>query len=144
MQLRPVSSILKSKNAAVIDSDASITEVAREMKNHQQGAVIVVSNGRISGFITKEDIINNVVAEHLDPDNTTAGSIMNTNPIIIRSDRSFGQALYLMHEYNIHHIPVIDEDQKPLGVVCAGDALSTDLNEFAHDAEMLDHIAEIL
>ena len=48
-----------------------------------------------------------------------------------------------MHEYKVNHIPVVDNG-KPLGVISISEAIITDVANYAHQAEMLDHIGEIL
>ena len=143
MPKRSVESILEQKEAVIVEADTSVTDVAKHMTEHSQGAALVVRHSKIVGIITEADIIHRVIAEELDPLATRVTDVMSKNPIIIKPDRPFGQALYLMHEYGVHYIPVVDKG-KPLGVVCAADAIASDLQEFANDAVMLDHIAEIL
>ena len=68
---------------------------------------------------------------------------MTVNPVAARADNSLGEALYLMHSFGVHHVPGLERG-KAIGMVCVSDALASDLQEYAHDAEFLDHLAEVL
>ena len=68
---------------------------------------------------------------------------MTRDTVIIRPECLFGQAMYLMHEYNVRHIPVVDKG-KPVGVISISDVLIPDIKSYAHDVEILDHLTEII
>jgi|GEM_PF-1718668 len=144
MKQRAISSLVKEKNPVIVDSNVTVAEVARMLTDAAEGAAIITSSGKADGILTLADIVQRVVAPGLDPSGTTVGQVMTKNPVVIRSKCSIGHALYVMHEYGVHYVPVIDDDNNAVGVIRAADALASDLSEYAHEAEMLDHISEIL
>ena len=143
MHSRPLSAIIQERDPVIVTAQTSIYEVARILAETAQGVAVVISDNRPAGLITRGDIVERVVALGLDPKTTTAGSVMTENPVVIKAHCSVGNALFLMHEYGVHYIPVVDESG-PVCVIHVSDAIASDLSEYAHDALMLDRIAEIL
>jgi acetoin utilization protein AcuB len=48
---------------------------------------------------------------------------MNARPVTIRSDADYKAVLKLMEEHQLHHVPVLDEDRKLVGIVAERDLL---------------------
>lgn len=46
---------------------------------------------------------------------------MTGSPTTIRSDTDYREAVEMMHEKNLHHIPVVDTDDKVVGIVTQRD-----------------------
>ena len=140
---RPIATLIEQKTPVILESDISVAEAARQLRESGESAALIESNGQTVGILTASDIVERVVADGLDPDETPVARAMTENPVVIKSHCSVGHALYLMHEYRIHHVPVI-HGSRAVCVICASDALASDLQEYAHDAQMLDHIDEII
>jgi len=51
----------------------------------------------------------------------TAGELMTANPITITPDRSLQEAARLMHDRDIHRLPVLDESNQLVGILTRGD-----------------------
>lgn len=51
----------------------------------------------------------------------TVGEVMTPHPIAITPDRSLREAAQLMHERNIHRLPVLDEQEKVIGMLTQSD-----------------------
>jgi len=143
MPKRHIFRILETKNPLILQENVKIVDVAKALGESAESAALIHSGGRTVGIITEADIVRRVVARGLDPAENDASSIMTRDTVVIRPNQPLGAALYLMHEYAVRHIPVIEKG-KPLGVISVDDALVPDLQEYAHNAEMLDHIGEIL
>jgi CBS domain-containing protein len=96
-------------------------------------AVLVVDGERLAGIFTERDAVHRVIALGLDPRTTELRTVMTPDPVTIDPDRTFGQALLLMHERSIRHVPVMAEG-KPVGMVTARDALDPEMEEFVCEA----------
>lgn len=143
MPTRTVQEIIEKSKPVIVEQDVCISDVARTMVECGEEAALVVNNGKTVGVVTESDLIRRALLSDIDIKTTPVESIMTRKTVIIRPERLYGQALYLMHEYNVRHIPVVDKG-KPVGVVSASDALIPDIKTYEHDVEMLDHIAEII
>ena len=143
MPTRTVQEIVEKTNPVIVGPAESVIDVASKMVSSGEEAALVAHDGRTAGIVTESDMVRRVIVSGKDAATTPVSEIMTRDTVVIRPERLYGQALYLMHEYNIRHIPVVDRG-KPVGVVCASDALVPDIECYAHDVEMLDHIAEII
>jgi len=113
------------------------------MKEKRIGALLVLDGARLAGIFTERDALFRVVAEGRDPEKTRLAEVMTVNPRTITADRPFGHALHLMHEGGFRHVPVVDQD-RPLGVVSARDALGPELEEFVSDLDRRERIGEVM
>ncbi len=143
MPTRTVKQIIDKCNPVIVEVDTPVIDVARAMVSSGEDAALVVQDGKTAGIVTESDLVKRVLVPGKNPETTPVSDIMTRDTVIIRPERLYGQALYLMHEYNVRHIPVVDKGM-PVGVVSASDALIPDIHIYAHDVEMLDHIAEII
>lgn len=53
----------------------------------------------------------------------TVGEVMTRDPLTTRSDRPLREAANLMHERQVHRLPVVDEAGKVIGVLTRGDII---------------------
>jgi CBS domain-containing protein len=53
----------------------------------------------------------------------TAGEVMSKNPITITPDKTVKQAAQLMHDRNVHRLPVLDEAGQAIGILTRGDII---------------------
>ncbi len=103
-------------------SDRTISEGARLMAQHLVSCLPVVDDDRLVGIITDRDLRNRVLGAGVDPAKTIT-EVMTANPVTAtRADR-LEDALLLMMQYNIHHLPVVDDNEGLIGVVSSGDLL---------------------
>lgn len=145
MPNRLVSSVIESKPCVAVSAHTSVREIARLMKKHHVSAVMVTGrNHELTGICAERDVITSVVAAGLDPDRTRVEAIMTKHPRTITPDRPFGHALHMMYEGEFRHVPVVDSGGRPLGILCARDALRMDALQFESELIQREEIAAIL
>jgi CBS domain-containing protein len=59
----------------------------------------------------------------------TVGEVMSDRAISITGDRPLREAAQLMHRREIRRLPVIDQDNKVIGIITRGDIVRTMANE---------------
>ncbi len=143
MPQRPVRSIIGNQVPITATGELTVEQAARLMKEKRIGALLVLESGRLAGIFTERDALFRVVAEGRDPAKTRLAEVMTTHPRTITADRPFGHALHMMHEGGFRHVPVVDED-RPLGVVSARDALGPELEEFVSELDRRERIGEVM
>jgi CBS domain-containing protein len=111
---------LMTINPKTVDSDASIEEAARVMRDADIGDVIVLDQGMVSGIITDRDLVVRSLADGVDPREVQVGSLVNRKVISIAPYDDVDAALDLMRENKIRRLPVIDQDRL-VGIVTLGD-----------------------
>ncbi|NEP07553.1 MULTISPECIES: CBS domain-containing protein [Okeania] len=53
----------------------------------------------------------------------TVGEVMTKDPLTTTPEKSLSAAARLMHEQNIHRLPVLDENDKVIGILTRGDII---------------------
>jgi arabinose-5-phosphate isomerase len=107
----------------VVNLETNLKETLFTMTSTGMGAAnIVGEDGKLAGIITDGDI-----RRHLEksPDllNKLAGEIMTVNPKTILKDKLAAEALKIMQDYEIEDLPVVNENDEPLGLINFQDLL---------------------
>ena len=118
---RRISEVM-NKGAVTLSPDASIRQTAKKMSQHGVSSIMVMEHERLVGVVTDRDLRNRVLAKELDPKESVS-LIMSAKPKYIFENNRVFSALHLMLRHNIHHLPVLDENHKPLGMLTSTDLL---------------------
>lgn len=140
MPRRMISDILAGRTLVTASKEMTVRAASRLMVEKKIGAVLVVEAGRIAGIFTERDALNKVLAGSLDPDKTALAQVMVAEPQTIRADKPLAYALYMMAEGGFRHVPVVDENGAPVGMVSARDALGQDMVELERDMRHLEEL----
>lgn len=110
------------KNRVVQTSgDTNIQEAAKIMAAQRVSSLLVTEQHRLIGILTDRDIRTRIVAEGHDIQ-APVSQVMTSDPASIYSQATLFDALFMMTEKNIHHLPVVDRESKsPIGMVTASD-----------------------
>src|SRR5207247_4168321 len=76
---------------------------------------------RLIGMITDRDFCCSVVADGLDPKKTTIEQFISMNPISCRDGENIEKCERLMQDHQVRRIPVVDSDDKVIGIVSQAD-----------------------
>ncbi|HDN01410.1 MAG TPA: CBS domain-containing protein [Candidatus Bathyarchaeota archaeon] len=103
--------------------DDSIEEMAKIMYDNLIGSVIIVDEeGKLEGIVTERDIIYAVAKDKVGK-GLPVYMIMTENPITTTPDTPVMEAVITMRESNIRHLPVIDREGRPVGMLSLRDVL---------------------
>lgn len=146
MPNRAVIKVIQNRDFLTATPEKSVHAVAAHMREINAGAVLVVDQpgGKLIGICTERDLAFKVLAEGLDANTTTVGSVMTVEPQAIGPDKSFGHALHMMFEGGFRHMPVVDPIGRPIGVISSRDALGLELANFGNELEQRETLSEIL
>jgi CBS domain-containing protein len=133
-----LSAILEHKGREVfaVEPDATVQEVASEMNQQRVGALMVLERGRPAGIVSERDILSKVVAARRDPAATRAKEIMTRDVVCIGLHASPEQAMSVMTERRLRHLPVV-LDGRVIGLVSIGDLVRWASRHQQHEIEML-------
>jgi len=110
---------LCARQIVSIHSAATIQQAAQLMTQQRISSVLVMDAAQLTGIVTDRDLRSKVLAAGL-PAQTAVGSIMTRNPYRIAADAFAFEALQLMSQHNIHHLPV-EQDGTVCGVLTTSD-----------------------
>lgn len=123
---------------SVISHDASVREAAALMSKHYPNLIAVCgADGKLVGVVTKMDIVQQI--EHCSGSGCTCqvSTIMTRNVVSCRPHGFLHDVWSVMKERDLQRIPIIDQNDKPLGVIYARDALQSLLGEVQDEESLL-------
>ena len=144
MAARTIRTIIEGQELLWASGSTHVSDAARMMKRRQVGAITVVEAGKLVGIFTERDALFRVVAEGRDPTTTPIAEVMTPNPRTISPDKPFASALHMMHEGRFRHVPVVDENERPIGMISARDAMGPELEQFIYAALFDEQARDVL
>ena len=115
-------SILEEKRKPVeyVGPDATAFEAVAKMCRNRIGSLLVEENGKPIGIVSERDIMTRLVLRQLDASATSVRAVMTTDVLSIQPELELEEAMQLMTEHRVRHLPVV-EDGKVMGIVSIGD-----------------------
>lgn len=119
---KPISEVI-SDGVVSEDIHSSILQGVQKMSHSGVSSLVITDNQSLVGILTDKDIRNRVVAEQADV-NLAVSTIMTDDPIRISDQHTLFDALCVMTEHNVQHLPVVNSNTGiPLGMLTASDMI---------------------
>lgn len=134
----PIKSLMEPKKLLTVPPDTTVSAAAKLMAGKNTGAILIVDDGHLVGIFTERDAVFRVLAKGLDASTTMLRKVMTHHPATMTPDKTYGQALLLMHEKGFRHVPVVGTSGV-LGIVSARNAMDPELEEFVSEARRREH-----
>ncbi|RPI05716.1 MAG: KpsF/GutQ family sugar-phosphate isomerase [Ignavibacteriae bacterium] len=111
----------------IVKENVSLSDAIIEISSKRLGATCVVENsGVLCGILTDGDL-RRLLQRTTNISNLTAGQVMTKNPKTIRQDILAVQALNVMESFKITQLVVVDDGQRPIGVLHLHDLVEAGL-----------------
>lgn len=133
-----------TKNPVCCVPDDSVARAAELMKSENIGSVPVIENQqsqKLVGIVTDRDLALKIVAGTLDAKSTTVETVMTHKVVTCRADDDLQTALDAMAEHQLRRIPVVDNDNKIVGIIAQAD-VATRADQPEKTAEMVKEISQ--
>ena len=89
------------------------------MSENKVSSLLITREDKLVGIVTDRDLRNRVVAKGTEL-SLPVSTIMTEGPAMIHQYRTMFDAMSMMSERNIHHLPVIDRhSRQPMGMITA-------------------------
>ena len=134
-----LSEVLSTKGSEVyrLKSDNSIAEAATKLTEKKIGALLVEDNdGKIVGILSERDIVGGMGPHGADLHDVPISELMTTNLIKCTSQDTVLQAMAMMTDRRVRHLPVFDGDDL-IGVISLGDLVKCRISEVQSEADAL-------
>jgi CBS domain-containing protein len=118
------------KQPVMVLPDTRLSECISIMQERRIGSLLVVdTSGVLQGIFTERDCLMRVLGKVSDLSTTAVKDFMTANPITERPDVSLAFALNLMSNGGFRHIPIVDQDKMPIGVLSVKDVIDHIVNK---------------
>ena len=104
-----------------ITPDTPVSEAARLMKSEDVGSLPILDGDRLIGIVTDRDIVLQAVAEEKDPRGMPVREVASQDLVTVGEDEDLSEALNRMASNQVRRIPVVDEDDRLVGIVTQAD-----------------------
>ncbi len=121
-----------------------VVNVAQLMKRENIGPIPVVENEqthKLIGIVTDRDLALKIVAEGRDAKSTKVEAVMTRKVVTCRADDDLQKAMDAMSKHQLRRIPVVDGDNKILGIIAQAD-VATRANQPEKAAAMVKEISQ--
>jgi CBS domain-containing protein len=122
--------------------EETLATVALEMQEHNVGTIVVVENRRPVGIVTDRDLALALGARRVSPQ-TEVQNVMTRHVLSIPEDTSMYTATKFMREREVRRLPIVDREDRLVGIVTLDDLLRFLGRELYNLAEGIKHETEV-
>lgn len=133
-----IASILKTKGGEIVRAPASMSvqDVVALLHKHRIGAVLVMDGDLPVGIVSERDVVKCLHEKGVAILDATAEEIMSSPVVLASPSDSVCEAMSVMTERRIRHLPVIEHGQV-VGIVSIGDLVKRRIEQAENEAELL-------
>ncbi|RFS14230.1 CBS domain-containing protein [Emticicia sp. C21] len=128
MKIRQILQKKKINALFSVSSDTTVYDALVEMADKNIGAVLVIDNEKLAGIFSERDYARKIVLKGLHSDETLVKDVMTSKVITIDLEDKLEDAMQIMSDKHIRHLPVNDGD-KLVGIISINDLVTTLINE---------------
>jgi len=128
----PIGQLLMRKGGEIITiaPDDTVFNAVKLMDEKCIGSLLILDDaGKIAGLFSERDCFRKVVLEGKPSRDVQISDVMTTKVIYVTPENTVDECMSLMTEKRIRHLPVIDADDKIVGVISSGDLVKYVANE---------------
>jgi CBS domain-containing protein len=121
-----------------------VTNAAKLMKIGNIGSIPVIEDRqsqKLVGIVTDRDLALKIVAEGRDASSTKVEAVMTRKLVTCHAEDDMQKALDAMSEHQLRRIPIVNNDNKILGIIAQAD-VATRVNQPGKTAEMVKEISQ--
>lgn len=123
---------------AKLGEDARLVDAAKQLHGADARLVVVCSgDGRIAGVVGKTDVVDRI--SHCSGANCgmPVSSVMTRDVVCCRPETPLSEVWATMTSRGLKHVPVLDAEGRPQGVIAAKQVMQALLSDVEHEEELL-------
>jgi CBS domain-containing protein len=102
-----------------IDADASLADAVELMRRQNASCLLVTEEGRLVGLFSERDLLTRVLGKGR-PLSAPIRAAMTPAPVTVGPKDPVRTAIRRMQQGGYRHLPVVDEEGHPVGILSAG------------------------
>jgi len=128
----PISS-LNLGEPLILEKGSSIRTALNKMQSQLENYIMVTSNDSLIGILTERDILMNITGKEYDLEISLIEEFMTKNPETLSMEDPLAYALNKMHVGGFRHVPIVDNQNKPVGIITLSEIVSIIADFFNQD-----------
>lgn len=102
-----------------LEANRPVSEAVELMRKEKSGCLLITDGGRLVGIFSERDLLTRVLAPGRALD-TPLANCMTPNPVTVHPKDSVRTAMQRMEKGGYRHLPVVDDENRPVGLLSAG------------------------
>jgi len=135
--LREPVAVLPVRRPLIVSPNTTVTEAMRLMKSEHCSCVVITDDGtrnsKITGIFTERDVLFRVVDRGRNPAALPMGEVMTPDPETLLVRSPIASALNMMSVGGFRHIPVVDDEHRPVFVIRVRDVVEFIVEAFPRE-----------
>jgi CBS domain-containing protein len=119
--------VLPVRRALTVSPNTTVTESMRMMKTEHRSCVAITDDGtrnsKLTGIFTERDVLFRVVDRGRNPAALPMGEVMTPDPETLSVRSTIASALNMMSVGGFRHIPVVDDEHRPVFMIRVRDVV---------------------
>ena len=129
-----IKDVVPLKGVRSLGLKTTIGEAVEIMQKNKIGSVLITDDdGVLKGIVTERDILMKVTGLITDLKGTAITQIMTADPVTLKEDDKVAYVMNNMHVGRFRHVPIVDDDEKPIGIVSIRDVVDFILDYFPEE-----------
>ncbi len=118
--------------------ETTVMQAVRVMDQQSIGAVAVMDGNDLVGIFSERDLMLRVISERKDPERTLVQNVMTFPVETIHRDCLCDEALKVMLDKHIRHLPIVDRDGSLAGMISMRSLLHNKIEDLTGQLDSLE------
>lgn len=122
----------------LLPQETKLSDAIELLQRHKIGCVVLTDvMGKITGIFTERDLLIKVALKPIHPSKAPVSMVMTADPQTAHMTTTVAFALNMMSHGGYRHIPIVDDENYPIGIISVKDivdflaqAVTQDLTAF--------------
>jgi len=116
---------LRPGKPLTVDPKATLKQAIQMMRKNNIGCVLITGDGgKLVGILTERDLLQKAAGQDLDLGQSIVEDFMSQAPESGKSEHPLGYALHRMIISDIRYLPLVDENDRPEGIISSRDVIA--------------------
>ena len=117
-------STLTQGKFVVLNEQATLRDAIDSIQKYHIGCILLEKDKKITGIFTERDIVQNIVGNRHNLEKECVSDYMTKSPDVLHLKDPIAFALNKMISGGYRHIPIVDKNEKPVGLISMQDIIN--------------------
>ena len=124
---------LKVRKPLTLALGRTVSDAIDLMQKKEVGCILLTKESKLAGILTERDIITKVLGKRKDFTSMKVEDIMTPNPESFQPEDKIAFVMNAMDVGGYRHVPVVDDQNRPLAVVSVKDIIGFIAEHFSEE-----------
>lgn len=127
------------KEIVSVSPDTTVIEALAVLAEYKIGAVLVMKGDKLRGIFSERDYARKGIIMGRKAKSTSMTEVMTAKVITAKDDMNIRDCMEIMSNNHFRHLPVLDSNEKVIGILSIGDIVNGLILEQRHHINFLEN-----